>query len=59
MKFPKWMYWVILLIGVLYLIRDIMYWRYWWSLSWWTAAFLVIGVGGLLSKKEADHRKKE
>lgn len=62
MEFPKWLYLVILLLGICYLIRDIMYWRYWWSLNWWTAAFLLIGIGGLLSTTKptakTESRKK-
>jgi hypothetical protein len=51
-KWPKWVSWVILVLGLLYLIKDIMYWgSYWWDLNWWTAAFIIIGLGGLFQKK--------
>jgi len=51
-KWPMWLSWVVLIIGILYLIKDIMNWGYWWSLNWYTALFIILGLGGLLGKKK-------
>jgi predicted ferric reductase len=37
--------WVILILGVLFLLRDFNVWSF-WNISWWTAAFILIGLGG-------------
>ena len=50
-KCGMWLHWVVLIIGILFLIKDIMNWTYWWSLNWYTAAFLIIGLAGLGKKK--------
>ncbi|MBU1198718.1 MAG: hypothetical protein KKF46_01560 [Nanoarchaeota archaeon] len=52
MKWPMWINWVVLIVGILYLIKDIINWSDWWSLSWWTFLFLILGLGGLLGKKK-------
>ena len=51
MKGPMWLNWVVLIIGILYLIKDIMNWDYWWSLNWWTAVFLIWGLAAVMKKK--------
>jgi len=35
--------WVILIVGVLFLFRDLGWWDF-WNIQWWTILFLVIGL---------------
>ena len=35
--------WIFLILGVLFLLRDIAVWDF-WNIQWWTAIFVVIGV---------------
>jgi len=35
-----------LLVGVLFLLVDLGMWDF-WGIQWWTAAFLLLGVGKL------------
>ncbi len=51
MKMPMWLSWIVLIIGILYLIKDILAWDYWWSLSWWTVAFIIVGLTGIIKTK--------
>jgi len=52
MKWPIWLHWIVLIIGILFLIKDIMNWgNYWWDLNWWTAMFIILGLGGLFKTK--------
>jgi len=51
-KCPVWLSWVVLIIGILYLIKDIMAWTEWWSLNWYTAMFILLGLGGILKKNK-------
>jgi len=45
----KWVAWVVLVAGVLWLLND-----YgaapWWNVSWWTLGALVVSIGWLLKK---------
>ena len=36
----------ILVLGVLFLLRDINIWNF-WNIQWWTALFVVVGIGQL------------
>ena len=36
--------WVILIIGVLYLLNDLGWWNV-WVVNWWTAVFVLVGLG--------------
>jgi hypothetical protein len=38
---------VVLVIGVLFLLRDLNVWDF-WNISWWTAVFVLMGLCGLL-----------
>ena len=49
---PAWISWIVLIIGILYLIKDIMAWTVWWDLNWWTAVFVLMGLSGVLMKKK-------
>ena len=42
----KWFGWVVLVAGVLYLLSDLN-WIGWWSVNWWTVAFVLIGLGAM------------
>ena len=41
-----WFGWLVLVLGVLFLLRD---WNVWdfWNIQWWTAAFVLVGLAGL------------
>ena len=45
----KWVAWVVLVAGVLWLLND-----YgaapWWNVSWWTLGALVLGLSWVLKK---------
>ena len=57
MKCPMWISWVVLILGIIYLIVDLMNWGGsksligWWNLNWWTAVFILAGLAGLGKKK--------
>jgi hypothetical protein len=42
-KTPAWLNWVALVIGVLYLLADLGVFV-WWTVNWWTAAFVLWGL---------------
>lgn len=42
-----------LVLGVLFLLRDMNIWNF-WGIQWWTALFIVIGVGQLGSANCPD-----
>jgi len=35
---------LLLILGVLFLLRDVGVWNF-WNIQWWTAAFLLLGLG--------------
>ncbi|MBW2996998.1 hypothetical protein KY349_01515 [Candidatus Woesearchaeota archaeon] len=37
---------IVLALGVLFLLRDLNVWNF-WNIQWWTAAFLLMGLGCL------------
>ena len=37
-----------LVLGIVFLLRDLNIWDF-WNIEWWTALFLVAGIGGLAS----------
>ncbi|MFH1401304.1 MAG: hypothetical protein ABIH41_07345 [Nanoarchaeota archaeon] len=37
---------LVLIVGVLFLLRDLTVWNF-WNIQWWTAAFLIAGLGAL------------
>lgn len=49
---PKWVSWVILVVGVIYLLQD---WGVsavsFWKFNWWTVAFVLAGLGGAFGSK--------
>ena len=40
---PTWFGVLVLVVGVLFLLRDFLVWDF-WNISWYTAAFLLIGL---------------
>jgi len=40
--------WLILIVGVLLLLRDLGQWDF-WGVNWWTLAFLAVGLKKLCS----------
>jgi len=45
----SWLGWIILLAGVLYLLQDVNAIT-WWTLNWYTVAFVLVGIGSLSKK---------
>ena len=37
---------LLLVVGILFLLKDLGQWTF-WNISWWTIVFLLMGVGGL------------
>jgi len=40
---------VLLVLGILFLLRDLNVWNF-WNIQWWTAIFLLAGICGLCMK---------
>ena len=45
---PGWLAWITLIAGVLYLLADLGVFN--WGISWWTAAFVLLGLWGVSMK---------
>jgi len=45
----KWVAWVVLVAGVLWLMNDYGA-ATWWSVSWWTLGALLLSIGWLLKR---------
>jgi hypothetical protein len=43
-ELPGWMSWLVLIIGVLYLLQNYGVALAWWKVQWQTAAFLLLGL---------------
>ncbi|MBW2995879.1 hypothetical protein KY332_01125 [Candidatus Woesearchaeota archaeon] len=41
---------VALIVGVCFLLQDLVIWNF-WNISWYTAAFIIIGLFSLFIKK--------
>ena len=54
----KWVGWVVLILGILFLLRDFNVWNF-WNISWWTAMFVVGGVAVLWGGKYGVMKKKK
>ena len=39
---PKSFGWIFVILGILYLLTDLG-WIEWWTVSWWTLLFLLLG----------------
>ena len=40
---------VLLIVGILFLLKDVGLWNF-WNLNWWTVGFLLLGIGYLGTK---------
>ena len=48
---PKWVHWLVLVVGILFILQDYnVAWVSWWNVSWYTAVFLIMGVAALFGK---------
>lgn len=47
---PGWFNWVVLIVGILYLLTDLGTISF-WNLSWWTVLFILWGLMGISGKK--------
>ncbi|MBC8500353.1 MAG: hypothetical protein ISS25_01670 [Nanoarchaeota archaeon] len=42
---PVWMNWVVLIVGILYLLADLGVFAWWGdTISWWTVMFVLLGL---------------
>lgn len=39
---------IFLVLGILFLLRDVKVWDF-WNIQWWTALFVVVGITALAS----------
>ena len=46
----------LLALGVLFLLQDLGTWAF-WGISWYTALFLLVGVGGVATANCPDCKK--
>ncbi len=44
---PAWFNWLLLIVGVLYLLADLQVFDQWATLSWYTVAFILFGLLGV------------
>jgi hypothetical protein len=49
-KCKGWIGWLILIVGILFLLVDFGIWNF-FGISWYSAAFVLIGLGGLFHHK--------
>ena len=47
---------IILILGILFLLVDVGTWDF-WGISWWTALFVIMGLGHLCSSGCAACKK--
>ena len=47
---PKWMAWVVLIVGILYLLQDYNVALPWFTVGPWTAVFVLLGLSWTLGK---------
>lgn len=40
---PVWLSWVVLIVGILYLLADLGVFA-WWTINWWTVMFVLMGL---------------
>ncbi len=45
--------WLMLVIGVLFLLRDFNVWNF-WNIQWWTAVFILMGLSHIGMKNCAE-----
>ena len=49
-KCPAWCAWIVLIIGIIYLLQDLNVWN-WWPFNWWTVLFVLMGLKFVFHKK--------
>ncbi len=49
-KYPTWCAWIVLIIGIIYLLKDLGVWT-WWPFEWYTVLFVLFGLGTVFKKK--------
>lgn len=48
---PVWLNWVVLVVGVLYLVGDLGFWTVWsQNIEWYTVAFVLAGLAKVSPK---------
>ena len=48
---------IVLVVGILFLLRDLEVWDF-WNIQWWTAAFMLMGIWTIWMLS-AHHPKKK
>jgi len=46
---PAWMSWLVLIVGIIYVLADLNIVA-WWNLNWWSVAFVLCGLVGVMKK---------
>lgn len=42
---PKWLGWLVLVVGILFLLADYgVSWMAWWKLGWFTTVLILLGL---------------
>jgi uncharacterized membrane protein len=48
---------LLLILGALFLLVDLGVWTF-WNIQWWTAIFILFGIGGLAKGSCKDCKKR-
>jgi|FLOH01.1.fsa_nt_gi hypothetical protein len=47
-KCPVWLAWLTLVVGIVFLLADLIEGWAFWGIQWWSAAFILIGLAKVL-----------